>query len=143
MSLDGSACSGCLPVVTCDFNPPDHVPRTSPWAQTCAAVFGRAPCVPRSRKHEQRLRTEEKKYRCAKESNLLKTIQGSPSACVKGHEGNTEVFKAYLCGRKHGQRNSRGASADYYPLSKSPVAIALATMVYFEYYYPRTAVVRR
>ena len=62
----------------------------------------------------------------------------------RGNEGNTEVFKAYLHGRKRGQRSSRGASADYHPLSTSSrVVILLTTMVYFEYYYPRTAVVRR
>ena len=54
MGLDGSTCSECLPVVTCDFNPPEHVPRTSTRAYTCAVVFGRAPCVPRSREHEKR-----------------------------------------------------------------------------------------
>ena len=34
----------------------------------------------------------------------------------KGHEGNTAVVTAYLCWRKHGQRNSRagGVPADYY-----------------------------
>ena len=54
MGLDGSTCSECLPVVTCDFEPPEHVPRTSTMAPTCAVVFGRAPCVPRSREHEKR-----------------------------------------------------------------------------------------
>ena len=43
----------------------------------------------------------------------------------KGHEGNTAVVvTAYLCWRKHGQRNSRtgGAPVDYYH-------------TYFEHYY--------
>ena len=31
--------------------PPEHVPRTSARAHTCALVFGRASCVPRSREH--------------------------------------------------------------------------------------------
>ena len=36
MGLDGSTCSECLPERTCHFQPPEHVPRTSPGAQTCA-----------------------------------------------------------------------------------------------------------
>ena len=52
MGLGSSTCSECLPVITCDFEPPEHVPRTSAKAHTCAAVFGRAPCVPRSREHK-------------------------------------------------------------------------------------------
>ena len=47
-------CSECLPVVTCDFEPSGHVPRTSARAHTCAVVFGRAPRVPRSLEHEKR-----------------------------------------------------------------------------------------
>ena len=54
MGLDGSACSECLPVLTCDLEPPEHVPRTSARAYTCAVVFGRAPCVPRSGEYEKR-----------------------------------------------------------------------------------------
>ena len=53
MGLDGSTCSESLPVGTCHFQPPKHVPRTSARAQTCAVVSGRAPCVPRSREHEK------------------------------------------------------------------------------------------
>ena len=54
MGLDGSTCSEFLPVVTYDFEPPEKVPRTSSRAHSCAVVFGRAPCVPRSREHEKR-----------------------------------------------------------------------------------------
>ena len=54
--LDGSMCSECLPVVASfrDSVPPEHGPRTSAGAHTCAVVYGRAPCVPRSREHENR-----------------------------------------------------------------------------------------
>ena len=49
MGLDGCTCSECLPVVTCDSEPPEHMPRTSARPHTyCGVVFGRAPCVPRS-----------------------------------------------------------------------------------------------
>ena len=43
-------------MVTCDLKPPEHVPRTSARAHTCAVVFGwaPAPCVPWSREHEKR-----------------------------------------------------------------------------------------
>ena len=37
-----------------DFEPQEHVPRTSARAHTCTAVFTRAPCVPRNREHEKR-----------------------------------------------------------------------------------------
>ena len=53
--LDGCTCSECLPVMTCEFEPPERAPRTSTRAHTCAVVFGRAPCVPRSQEHEKRI----------------------------------------------------------------------------------------
>ena len=53
MGLNGSTCSECLPVVTCKFEPPEHVPRTTARAHTCAVMFGRAPFVLRSREHEK------------------------------------------------------------------------------------------
>ena len=37
-----------------DFEPPEHVPRTSARAYTCVLVFGRTRCVPRRREHEKR-----------------------------------------------------------------------------------------
>ena len=37
-----------------DFEPPEHVPRTSARAHTCTAVFTRACCVPRNRDYEKR-----------------------------------------------------------------------------------------
>ena len=53
MDLDGSTtCSECLPVVTSDFNPPEHVSLTSVRAHTYAVVLWRAPCVPGSGEHE-------------------------------------------------------------------------------------------
>ena len=36
------------------LNTQKNLPRTSARAHTCALVFGRAPCVPRSREHEKR-----------------------------------------------------------------------------------------
>ena len=54
MGLDGITCSECLPVVTCDFESLEHVPRTSARAYTCAVVLGWAPYVPRSQEHEKR-----------------------------------------------------------------------------------------
>ena len=53
MGLDGSTLLECLPVVSCDFEPPEHLPRTSARAHTCAVVFGQAPSVPRSREREK------------------------------------------------------------------------------------------
>ena len=40
-------------MVTFDFEPPEHMPRTSARAPFFAALFRRAPCVPRSREHEK------------------------------------------------------------------------------------------
>ena len=37
-----------------DFEPPEHMPRTSARAHTCTALFTRAPCVTRNREHEKR-----------------------------------------------------------------------------------------
>ena len=37
-----------------DFEPAEHVPRTSARAHTCTAVSARASCVPRNREHDKR-----------------------------------------------------------------------------------------
>ena len=60
MGLDGSTCSKSLPMEICRFEPPEHVPRTSARAHTFALVSGQAPCVPRSREHEENPRPDEK-----------------------------------------------------------------------------------
>ena len=52
--LDDPTCSECLPAGMCNFEPPEHVPWMTARARTCALVFRRAPCVPRSREHEKR-----------------------------------------------------------------------------------------
>ena len=52
-----ATCSECLLWLLAnfrDFEPRERVPRTSARAQTRAVVFGRTPCVPRSREHEKR-----------------------------------------------------------------------------------------
>ena len=54
MGLVGFRCLECLPVVTCDFEPPEHGLRTSARAYACAVVIGRAPCMPRSPEREKR-----------------------------------------------------------------------------------------
>ena len=70
--LDGSTCSESLLERTCDFEPPEHVPRTSARAHTCGVVFGRAPCVPQRREHEKRLAAGRgKKCRCAKKNTFI------------------------------------------------------------------------
>ena len=125
MGLDGSTRSECLPVVTCDFEPPEHVPRTSARVHTGAVVFGRAPSVPRSREHEKRpAGGGEKKCRSAKKKRMCRVIQDSPSGCVrheipgmtqvdeKGHEANTAVVTAYICWRKHGIYLAWGINSD-------------------------------
>ena len=66
----------------------------------------------------------------------------------RGHEYNTAVVTAYLCWRKHGQRNSRiGVPAHYndlfWALYHTGTAILQSTIIYFEHYYTRTVVGRR
>ena len=75
MGLDGSTCSASLPEGTCHFEPPEHVPRTSARAYTCAVVFRRAPCVPRGREHEKRPAAgREKMPKCEKCINVYMVI---------------------------------------------------------------------
>ena len=70
MRLDGSACSECLPVVTFDFDPPEHGPRPGPrLALWCS---GGLPACPGAESTSRDPRPEEKKGRCAKETNCLK-----------------------------------------------------------------------
>ena len=54
----------------------------------------------------------------------------------KGHEGNTAVVTAYLCGRKHGQGKSRlGVPADYYNILFTLNFISYSYSNHAEYYY--------
>ena len=68
MGLDGSTCSECLPVVTCDFEPqstchgPQPGPALAPW---CSGGF---PACPRAEsKRKEGPRPEEKKMTMSKE----------------------------------------------------------------------------
>ena len=60
-----------------DFDPPEHVPRTSARARTCAVVFGRAPCSPRSREHEKDPGRKRKKCPCAKKNTHLYEVHSN------------------------------------------------------------------
>ena len=94
MGLDGSTCSESLPVGTCHFEPPDHVPRTSARIRTCAVVSGRAPCVPRSREHEKRPATgREKNAEVPKKTRLYVYIYVS---CRLSHASRVCVILYYL-----------------------------------------------
>ena len=108
MGLEGSTRSECLSVVTCDFEPPEHVSRTSVRAHICTGMFGRTPCVPRCREHEKRPAARREKHDDVQKNVLYIVIQGSPSGCVrreipgvaqvdeKGHEGDTAVVTSYV-----------------------------------------------
>ena len=78
---------------------------------------------------------------------MLSIFQAPPSGCVrreiprvtqvdeKGHEGNTAVATAYLCWRKHGQRDNRpGVFDDYYywlwTLHYTRTSILLSTVLF-------------
>ena len=54
MALRARNASPRLVAIFRDFESPEHVPRTSARAHTCAVVYGRAFCLPRNRKHEKR-----------------------------------------------------------------------------------------
>ena len=66
----------CRLVVTCNFDPLEHVPQTSVRAQNCALVSGRAPCAPWSREHEKRPAAgrEKKKLMCEKHTFIPSNI---------------------------------------------------------------------
>ena len=86
-------------------------------------------------------------------------MQGSPSGCVwreipgmtqvdeKGREGNTAIVTAYLCWRKHGQRQQDRSSCWLLLFTLNIISysyiILLSTTAHFEHYYTRTAVGRR
>ena len=81
--LDGPTCSECLPVRTCDFEPPEHVPRASARAHTWALVFRRAPCVQRSREYEKKPAAwREKMPMCQKNTFIHSNICYSTSTSI-------------------------------------------------------------
>ena len=61
MGLDASTCSESLPERTCDFNPPEHVPRTSARAQTCVRAPGGLPACHGAESTRKDPRPEENK----------------------------------------------------------------------------------
>ena len=54
-------CSECLPERTCDFEPPEHVPRTSARAQTCVRGPGGLPACHGAESTRKDPQPEEKK----------------------------------------------------------------------------------
>ena len=108
MGLDGSTCLESLSERTCHFEPPEHVPRTSARAQTCARGPGGLPaCHGAEGTRNDPLPEEKKMPKCRKTRQYI-VIQGSPSGCVrseipgvtqvdeKGNKGNTTVVTAYV-----------------------------------------------
>ena len=61
MGLDGSTFSECRPVITCDFEPPEHVPRTAARAYTCAVCSGGLSACPGGESTRKDSRPKEKK----------------------------------------------------------------------------------
>ena len=57
--LHGSTCSECLPEVTCNFEPPEHKPRTSARAQTCVRGPGGPPACHRAENTRRDPRPQE------------------------------------------------------------------------------------
>ena len=89
----------------CDFQPPEHVPRTSAKAQTCARDPGGLLACHEAESTRKDPQPEEKKMPKYEKTHVFIVIQGSPSGCVlreipgvtqveKGHAGNTAVATA-------------------------------------------------
>ena len=71
--LDDPTCSEYLPEGTCHFESPEHVPRTSATAQTCARGPGRLPVCHGAESTRKDPRPEEKEIpKCQK--NTLKFL---------------------------------------------------------------------
>ena len=83
----GSTCSECLPVVTCDFEPPEHVPRISARAHICAVVLGRAPCVLWSREHQKRPAAGREKMPMCKNTFIHSNTRFPFGMCVTWNPG--------------------------------------------------------
>ena len=93
MGLDGSTCSEPLPERACSFEPLEHVPRTSVRAQHARTTdvgqgsilrkgSRRAPCVPRSRQHEDRPAAGKENNGEGPKKRIYVHVQGSPPECV-------------------------------------------------------------
>ena len=91
MDLDGSTCSEGLPVFTFDFESPEHMPRTLARAHTCASLFRRAPCVPRSREHEKRPAAGRERNADVQKNTFIHSNIGG--GYVMGGEAWHTVFK--------------------------------------------------
>ena len=105
MGLDGSTSLACLPVVSCDFGPPEHVPRTSARVKLAPWCPGGLPACHGAESTRKDPQPEEKKMPKYEKTHVFIVIQGSPSGCVlreipgvtqveKGHAGNTAVATA-------------------------------------------------
>ena len=75
MGLDASTCSECLPVATCDFEPPEHVPRTSVRAHTYLRRGVRADSLraPESKAREKTGGGKRKKMPMCKKNILIQS----------------------------------------------------------------------
>ena len=82
MGLDDPTCSECLPVWTCDHEPPEHVPRMSARAHTCTLVFRRASCVPRTREHEKRPAAGREKMPMSQKNTFIHNNMSSSHPAV-------------------------------------------------------------
>ena len=62
-----------------DFERPEHAPRSPPGTQTWAAVYRRAPCVPRNREREKRpTGAGEKRANVKKKNTLVLSNMSTP-----------------------------------------------------------------
>ena len=69
MGLNGSTCSECLPVVTCNFESPEHVPRTSARATLAPWCSGGLPACPGAESTRKDPRPEKKKMLICQKKN--------------------------------------------------------------------------
>ena len=108
MGLGGSACSECVPELTCHFRPPEHVPRVSAGPRTPGGI----PVCQGAESTRKDPRPREKKMTKGEKH----TVQDSPSVYVENrHAGTTAEATANLCWVKHVHRSSKkGVPAEYY-----------------------------
>ena len=81
--LDGSTCPESLPERTCDFEAPEHVPRTSARAQTCVRGPGGLPACHGAESTRKHLRPEEKQMPKGKKNTFMYMYTSFPfGMCV-------------------------------------------------------------
>ena len=73
-----------------DFERPEHASRSAPGTQTCAVVYRRAPCVPRSREREKRPSAVREKFCIPQKKSISYTCVYTTCLVIAG------IFISYV-----------------------------------------------